>query len=40
MVALTSEMRKRLDGFFDATVGALRESNREVEKKGPVPEEP
>ncbi len=39
LVALSPEMQKRLDGFFDAAVGALRESNREVEEKGPVPEE-
>ena len=40
LVGLSAGMRKRLDGFFDAAVGALRESSREVEAKGPVPKEP
>ena len=40
LVGLSAEMRKRLDGFFDAAVGALRDSSHEVEKKGPVPKKP
>ena len=38
LVALSAEMRKRLDGFFDAAIGALRDANRQVEEKGPLPE--
>ena len=40
LVALSVEMRKRLDGFFDAAVGALRDANRQVEEKGPLPKKP
>ena len=40
LVALSADMRRRLDGFFDVAVGVLRRSGREVEVLGPVPKKP
>ncbi len=37
LVALSADMRRRLDGFFDVAVGVLRRSGREVEVLGPIP---
>lgn len=40
LVALSADMRRRLDGFFDAAVGILHRSGQEVEALGPVPKNP
>lgn len=40
LVALSPEMRARLDGFFDNAVGELRRSAETVTAKGPSPQEP
>ena len=39
LVALSADMRERLDDFFDAAVGILRRSGQEVEALGPVPKD-
>ena len=40
LVALSADMRGRLDGFFDAAVGILHRSGQEVEALGPIPKNP
>ncbi len=40
LVALSSEMRARLDGFFDAAVSEVRMTNHTMNIKGPSPEDP
>ena len=40
LVALSVDMRGRLDGFFDAAVGILHRSGQEVEALGPIPKNP
>ncbi|MEM7172986.1 MAG: hypothetical protein AAF530_22685 [Pseudomonadota bacterium] len=40
LVALTPRMRERLDRFFDTAVGELRIANRQIDIKGPSPEDP
>ena len=35
----STEMRQRLDVFFDRAISELRKSNREVDIKGPSPED-
>ena len=40
LVALDDDMRDRLDGFFDAAVGEMRSAVRQIDIKGPSPEEP
>ncbi len=40
LVALSADMRGRLDGFFDAAVSFLHRSGQEVEALGPVPKNP
>ncbi len=39
LVALSADMRGRLDGFFDAAVGVLHRTSQEVEALGPVPKD-
>ena len=39
LLALSTEMRQRLDVFFDRAISELRKSNREVDIKGPSPED-
>ena len=39
LVELSPDMRRRLDAFFDAAVGELRRVSREVDVKGPSPDE-
>jgi len=40
LVMLEPEMRRRLDEFFDVSVGVLRRASRAIDIKGPSPEEP
>ena len=40
LVALDPQMRERLDLFFDNAVGELRMANRQIDIKGPSPEDP
>jgi len=40
LVALSREMRQKLDGFFDAAVSQLRATGRRVDVLGPSPDEP
>ncbi len=40
LVALSSEMRAHLDGFFDAAVSEVRRTNHTLNIKGPSPEDP
>ncbi len=40
LVALSPDMKQRLDAFFDARVGALRAVTHRINVKGPSPEEP
>ncbi len=40
LVALTPHMRERLDGFFDQAVGEVRRANRNLDIKGPSPQDP
>ena len=40
LVALSPEMRLRLDEFFDTAVDALRRSGQQVEALGPTPKKP
>ena len=40
LVDLSADMRRRLDGFFDAAVGQLRAVSRNIDVLGPSPEEP
>lgn len=40
LVDLSADMRRKLDGFFDAAVGQLRATNRRIDVLGPSPEEP
>ncbi len=39
LLTLSTEMRQRLDVFFDRAISELRKSNREVDIKGPSPED-
>jgi len=38
LIALSPEIRERMDGFFDTVVGKWRTTILEVEKRGPSPE--
>lgn len=40
LVALSPEMRDRLDVFFDAAVSEVRKTNHVLHVKGPSPEDP
>lgn len=40
LVALSDDMRARLDGFFDNAVGEVRHADRQFDIKGPSPENP
>lgn len=39
LIALGSDMRSKLDAFFDAAIGEIRRASRNIEKKGLVPAE-
>ncbi len=38
LLSLSPEMRQRIDGFFDAAVGEIRHTSREIETLGPLPD--
>ncbi len=40
LLSLSTEMRQRLDDFFDEAVGGLRRASRTVDEIGPSPEDP
>ncbi len=40
LVALSPDMRARLDGFLDRAISELRTSNQNVDEKGPSPKDP
>lgn len=40
LVALSPDMRRKLDAFFDAAVSQLRATGRRINVLGPSPEEP
>jgi len=37
LLALSDDMRERLDAFFDTVVGRMRESHGRLAQKGPMP---
>lgn len=37
LLALSDDMRARLDGFFDTVIGEMRATTREIESAGPAP---
>jgi hypothetical protein len=40
LLALSPEMKQRLDGFLDAAVSEVRKAGPVLDVKGPSPEEP
>lgn len=40
LLTLSSDMRDRLDAFFDAAVGEIRSTSRAFDALGPSPEDP
>lgn len=40
LLALSPDMKQRLDGFLDAAVSEVRKTGRVLDVKGPSPEEP
>jgi len=40
LLTLSSEMRERLDAFFDSAVGEIRRTSRTFDTLGPSPEDP